>query len=303
MIQVEHLTKRYGPFTAVEDATFEVGKGEVLGFLGPNGAGKTTVMRVLTGYMPPSEGVVKVAGFDVFEQSLEVRRRIGYLPETVPLYPEMSIRGYLEYIASLRHVSDKSDKVDWALDKVQLADKADRAIRKLSKGMRQRVGIAQAILHTPEVLILDEPTIGLDPSQIVEVRNLIKELGKEHTIILSTHILSEVEQTCSRVLIINKGRLVAEDTPEQLLKRMKGGERIHLVTLNPPDDAALQLGRINGVSRVKPSENGAFEIESDLGGEPRLAIAELAVRSGWGLIELRPVAVSLEEIFMQLTTE
>src|SRR5262245_28957454 len=216
MIRATELTKDYGPRRAINALTFEARQGEILGFLGPNGAGKTTTMRILTGYMPPTDGTATVAGFDVVEESLEVRRRVGYLPETVPLYTEMTVEGYLKYMADLRHLPKPLDAVDEVLETVSLTDRADGYLSNLSKGMRQRVGLAQALLHRPEVLILDEPTIGLDPAQVIDVRNVIREAGKERTVLLSTHILSEAQQLCDRVLIINEGHIVAEDTPENL---------------------------------------------------------------------------------------
>src|SRR5512142_3213658 len=225
MIQVEGLTKDYGSRRAIDNLTFNAEKGEILGFLGPNGAGKTTTMRILTGFMPPSSGKATVAGFDVFEQSMETRRRIGYLPESVPLYTEMTVWSYLNFMAELRGVKDREDHVEDVMEAVQITDREDQLIGKLSRGYRQRVGIAQALVHNPEVLILDEPTVGLDPKQIIEVRDLIKNLAGNRTIILSTHILPEVQQICTRVLIINKGKIVAEDTPERLTAALQGKER------------------------------------------------------------------------------
>lgn len=225
IIRATGLTKDYGSRRAIENLTFEAKQGEVVGFLGPNGAGKTTTMRILTGYMPPTYGAAQVAGFDVVDNSLEVRRRVGYLPETVPLYPDMTVFDYLKFMADLRHIPDSDDMVDEALEVVDMQERSEGYIGKLSKGMRQRVGLAQALLHKPEVLILDEPTIGLDPAQVVEVRNIIREIGKERTVLLSTHILSEAQQLCDRVMIINKGRIVAEDLPENLQARLVGAER------------------------------------------------------------------------------
>ncbi len=226
MIRVEGLTKDYGPRRAIHELTFDAQQGEILGFLGPNGAGKTTTMRILTGYMPPTSGKAQVAGFDVVDQSLEVRKRVGYMPETVPLYPDMTVIDYLKFMADLRRVKNAEDRAIELLEKLHMEDRAESYISNLSKGMRQRVGLAQALVHNPEVLILDEPTIGLDPAQIIEVRNLIRELGKERTILLSTHILSEAQQLCDRVLIINKGLIVAEDTPERLQSRLIGAQRV-----------------------------------------------------------------------------
>ena len=228
MIRVAGLTKDYGSRRAIDDLTFDANKGEILGFLGPNGAGKTTTMRILTGYMPPTSGKAEVGGFDVVENSLQVRRLVGYLPETVPLYPDMTVFEYLKYMADLRKVVDAEDRVDEVLELVHMEDRADGYISNLSKGMRQRIGLAQALIHKPEVLILDEPTIGLDPAQIIEVRNLIREIGRERTVLLSTHILSEAQQVCNRVLIINKGKIVAEDTPEKLQSRLTGAQTVVL---------------------------------------------------------------------------
>jgi len=304
MIEVKNLVKTYGAFTALDDVSFRVEKGEVLGFLGPNGAGKTTAMRILTAYMPPTDGTATVAGYDVFEDSLEVRRRVGYLPETVPLYPEMSVRDYLDFAAALRAVPDRDEAVEEVMERVSIAERADDRIGKLSKGLRQRVGIAQALVHDPDVLILDEPTIGLDPKQIIEVRELIRELGGDHTVILSTHILAEVGQICSRVLIINKGRIVAEDTPERLANRLKGVEQVHLVVAKPAQDTVAVLKGIPGVSNVYPgSAAGDFDIELALGSDRRPDIAAAAVHQGWDLLELRPVDLTLEDVFLQLTAE
>ncbi|MDI7277725.1 MAG: ATP-binding cassette domain-containing protein [Anaerolineae bacterium] len=303
MIEVEHLTKRYGDLTAVEDLSFTVRQGEILGFLGPNGAGKTTTMRILSGYMPPSAGKARVAGYDVTADSLQVRRRIGYLPETVPLYPEMTVSSYLEYMAALRGVERPARAVEDAMEACGVADRRQSLIGKLSKGYRQRVGLAQALIHNPEVLILDEPTIGLDPRQIIEVRNLIKGLGGQRTIILSTHILPEASQVCERVMIINKGRLVAEDTPERLTARLRGAQQLFVQVARPARDTAPTLGAVAGVLSVVEKEAGSYELESALDADPRPSIAEVVVQRGWGLLELRPVGMSLEEIFLTLTME
>jgi ABC-2 type transport system ATP-binding protein len=303
MIEVEHLTKTYGNFTAIEDVSFNVEKGEILGFLGPNGAGKTTTMRILTAYLPPNAGTARVAGYDVFTDSLEVRRHIGYMPETLPLYPEMTVRGYLNFVAALRGVADRASAVGEAMDITAITDRADDPIGKLSKGLKQRVGLAQALVHHPEVLILDEPTLGLDPKQIIEVRELIRTLGGERTTILSTHILPEASQVCGRVLIINKGHIVAEDTPARLTARLKGAERLFLEVAKPAPDAVDVLRGIPGVNAVQPRGEGAYEVEYTLGADRRPEIAAAAVQRGWGLLEMRPLDLSLEEIFLQLTTE
>jgi ABC-2 type transport system ATP-binding protein len=309
VIEVQHLTKRYGRVTAVDDVSFRVERGEILGFLGPNGAGKTTTMRILTGYMPASAGKALVAGFDVFDQPIEAKRRTGYLPETPPLYPDMTVREYLTFVASLKGVTgrDRRSRVASAMERARVADMAERHCGKLSKGYRQRVGLAQAIIHTPEVLILDEPTAGLDPKQIIETRELIKDLAGSHTIILSTHILPEVSQTCQRVVIINKGRVVAVDTPDNLTARLRGSETLYVqVDLGGPDVAAT-LERVPGVTRVTAGDtNGtasAFEVESSQGHDVRRDLSRAIVTHGWGLLELRPMRMSLEEIFLHLTTE
>jgi ABC-2 type transport system ATP-binding protein len=309
VIEVQNLTKRYGRFTAVDGVSFRVEKGEILGFLGPNGAGKTTTMRILTGYMPATEGKAAIAGFDVFDQPLEAKARTGYLPETPPLYPEMTVREYLLFVARIKGVASKAVRaqVDTAMEKARVADVANRHCGKLSKGYKQRVGLAQAILHNPEVLILDEPTAGLDPKQIMETRDLIKGLAGSHTIVLSTHILPEVSQTCQRVVIINKGRVVAVDTPTNLTDRLQGAQTLYLQVDAAGADVATALARLPGVTTVTPADsNGTitgYEIECERGQDRRRDVANLVVTSGWGLLEMRPTRLSLEEIFLQLTTE
>jgi ABC-2 type transport system ATP-binding protein len=303
MIRVEGLTKDFGSRRAIDNLTFEAKKGEILGFLGPNGAGKTTTMRILCGYMPPTMGKAEVAGFDVIEQSLEVRKRVGYMPETVPLYPEMTVFDYLKFMADLRRVPDAEDRVDEILELLNLADRADGYIGNLSKGMRQRVGLAQSMVHRPEVLILDEPTIGLDPAQIIEVRNIIRDLGKEHTILLSTHILSEAQQVCNRVLIINKGKIIAEDTPEQLQMRLTGSQHFTLHIGGDADGVEELLGKISGVVKVASNGTGQFEIETLPGQDPRPEVTRAIVTAGYNLLEMRQVGMSLEDIFLQLTRE
>ena len=311
MIEVQHLTKRYGRVTAVDDLTFRAERGEILGFLGPNGAGKTTTMRILTGYMPATEGKAVVAGFDVFEQPIEAKRRTGYLPETPPLYPEMTVREYLQFVARIKtkgmSSSERKTRVEESMRRARVDDMANRHCGKLSKGYRQRVGLAQAILHNPEVLILDEPTAGLDPKQIIETRQLIKELAGTHTIVLSTHILPEVSQTCDRVVIINKGRVVAIDTPANLTARLQGSETMYLQVDAAGQDASPALRAIPGVLGLSVAEthNGvvAYEIESERGRDIRRELARTVVSNNWGLLELRPTRMSLEEIFLSLTTE
>jgi ABC-2 type transport system ATP-binding protein len=309
VIEVQHLTKRYGPVTAVDDVSFRVERGEILGFLGPNGAGKTTTMRILTGFMPATDGKAIVAGFDVFDQPIEAKRRTGYLPETPPLYPDMSVIEYLEFVAKIKGVpsNERSSRIKQVMQRTRIDDVAGRQCAKLSKGYRQRVGLAQAILHNPDVLILDEPTAGLDPKQIIETRELIKELAGDHTIILSTHILPEVSQTCQRVVIINKGRVVAVDTPDNLTARLRGSETLYVQVDAGGADAAGVLGHIPGVTRVAESErrNGVvgYEVDSETGRDVRRDLARTVVSSGWGLLELRPMRMSLEEIFLSLTTD
>src|SRR6476646_8381956 len=311
MIEVQHLTKRYGPVTAVDDVSFKVEKGEILGFLGPNGAGKTTTMRVLTGYMPANEGKAVVAGYDVFTNPLDAKRRTGYLPETPPLYPDMTVREYLAFVAKIKlenaTKSDRAMRVDHAMKKTHVDDMANRHCGKLSKGYRQRVGLAQAILHNPEVLILDEPTAGLDPKQIIETRDLIRSLSGDHTIILSTHILPEVAQTCQRVVIINKGRVVAVDTPDNLTARLRGSETMYLQLDAGGADAAASLTRVPGVTRVVEADRRdgmvGFEVDSESGRDVRRDLARAVVSSGWGLLEMRPMRMSLEDVFLSLTTD
>jgi len=309
VIEVQHLTKRYGRVTAVDDVSFRVERGEILGFLGPNGAGKTTTMRILTGYIPATEGKAIVAGFDVFDQPIEAKRRTGYLPETPPLYPDMSVAEYLNFVASIKGVpaNEKRQRIQQVMIKTRIDDMANRLCSKLSKGYRQRVGLAQSIIHNPDVLILDEPTAGLDPKQIIETRQLIKELAGDHTIILSTHILPEVSQTCQRVVIINKGRVVAVDTPDNLTARLRGSETMYIQVDANGLDASGALRRVPGVTRVVESDRRepavGYEVESERGHDVRRELARIVVSSGWGLLELRPMRISLEDIFLSLTTD
>jgi ABC-2 type transport system ATP-binding protein len=309
MIEVQSLTKRYGPVTAVSDVSFRVEAGEILGFLGPNGAGKTTTMRIITGFMPPTDGKVIVAGYDVFEKPLDAKRRTGYLPETPPLYPDMTVREYLTFVAKIKGVPSREvrSRVDDAMAKTRVADVSSRHCGKLSKGYRQRVGLAQAVLHNPEVLVLDEPTAGLDPKQINETRQLVRDLGGSHTIVLSTHILPEVSQTCQRVVIINKGRVVAVDTPENLTARLRGSETMYLQVAGPAGAVQHSLSTITGVSRVSatPGRDGVtdVEVESERGRDVRRELSAAVVGGGWGLLELRPMRMSLEDVFLTLTTE
>jgi len=308
MIEVESLTKRYGTHTAVDNVSFRVQKGEILGFLGPNGAGKTTTMRILACYLPPTEGTARVAGYDVFEQPIEVKRRLGYLPETPPLYADMQVGTYLDFVAKIKGVPSASRKarIDEAVEKCRIADVRGKHIGKLSKGYRQRVGLAQAILHNPDVLILDEPTAGLDPKQIIETRELIKGLRGEHTIILSTHILPEVSMTCTRVLIINKGRVVAEDSPEALTHRLKGAAGLRLEARGETGPLFDAIRTVPGVVSLKPRTgpggSATFEIEAEAGRDIRADLARTVVQRGFELLGLEQVGMSLEEIFLHLTT-
>jgi len=312
MITVKELTKRYARTTAVDSISFEIEKGQIVGFLGPNGAGKTTTMRMLTCFMPPTSGTATVAGYDVLEEPMEVKRRIGYLPETPPLYPEMRTGEYLSFVGRLKGLTkaDLAKRVDYVCERCSVADVRDKLISKLSKGYRQRVGLAQAIIHNPDVLILDEPTAGLDPKQINETRDLIKSLAGDHTIILSTHILPEVEQTCEKVIIINKGKVIATDSVHNLQNRARGVESVILEVAGRNgdlDSAAVvsHLEKISGVNKVsfkeKRQQRNIFEIESVKDRLIRGDLARAVVEAGWDLNELRPSAMSLEEIFLQLT--
>ncbi len=301
VIQVQNLTKTYGPRVAIDRLNFQAHKGEILGFLGPNGAGKTTTMRILTAYMPPTAGQARIAGFDVVDESLEVRKRVGYLPERVPLYDDLSVLDYLLFMGKLRGVPDVDARAWEVLERVGLAERADSFVASLSKGMRQRLGLAQAILHQPEVLILDEPTIGLDPTQVVEVRDLIREIGSEHTVLLSTHILAEAQQLCDRVLIINQGRIVAEDSPRNLQARLQGGQRIFVAVRGEVGQPLLQkLRSLEGVRLVETPAPDRLEIIAAEGQEVRPQIARTVLESGHDLLEIRLAEMTLEEIFLQL---
>jgi ABC-2 type transport system ATP-binding protein len=301
MIRVSGLTKDYGARRAIHNVSFDAQQGEVVGFLGPNGAGKTTTLRILAGYMPPTDGEAIVAGYDVVEESLEVRKRVGYLPETVPLYTDMTVFEYLKFMGELRRIPNVHDRVDETLEMVGLLERSEGYIGNLSKGMRQRVGLAQALLHRPEVLILDEPTIGLDPGQVVEVRELIREIGKERTVLLSTHLLNEAQNICDRVLIINKGKIVTEDTTENLQARLLGGERVMLRVRGETDDLETTIKQVKGVQSVEIMEDGAVEFEFASGKDIRPEVAKQVIKAGYDLLELRPVGMSLEEIFLELT--
>ncbi len=310
MIEVSDLTKYYGSKMAIENVTFEVDRGEILGFLGPNAAGKTTTMRIITCFMPATSGTARVAGYDVFEDSREVRRRIGYLPEIPPLYRDMTVDYYLNFVAVIKELDParKTRRVGEVTERCGLNGVRNEIIGRLSKGFRQRVGLAQALVHDPEVLVLDEPTIGLDPKQIIEVRQLIKDLGEDRTVILSTHILPEVSMTCGRVVIINEGKISAVDTPENLTRKLKDSERIHVEVTGPRQEVVDTIKGLNGIKsvRVVPSKEEerrlALEVESESGRDTSKDIAATVVGKGWDLHGLRPVSMTLEEVFLKLTT-
>lgn len=309
MIEVMHLGKRYGEIIAIDDVNFSVAKGEILAFLGPNGAGKTTTMRILTCFMPATSGTAKVAGFDIFESPMEVKRRIGYLPDNPPLYPEMTVSEYLQFVAKIKGVPNPKLKAALAsaLEKCNLGDVSRRLIGNLSRGYRQRVGLAQAMIHNPDVLILDEPTVGLDPKQIIEIRELIKALGGEHTIVLSTHILPEATAVSQKVVIINRGRIVAVDSQERLSAQVRKSEKLSVRVRRADAVDPEKIVSIEGVQQVLPQPSvdgeGLFIVESELGRDIREELAKRVVECGWGLLEMKPLAVSLEEVFLQLTTE
>jgi len=310
LIEVQDLTKTFGERTAVDHVSFSVNKGEILGFLGPNGAGKTTTMRILTSYMPATSGTARIAGFDVFDDSLEVRRHIGYLPENPPVYPDMTVGTYVDFVARIKGVpaEKRAQRVSDALAKTNIGDKRDELIKRLSRGYKQRVGLAQAVVHDPDVIILDEPTVGLDPKQIIEVRHLIKSLAGSHTIILSTHILPEVSMTCDRVVIINKGKIAAVDTPQNLTSQLRGGQRIRVEVTAPEQPLRDLLAQIPGATRVQieaapVKDHLSATVESAQGNDIRSAIASKIVERGWPLFELKGVSLSLEDIFLELTTD
>ena len=307
MIQASGLTHYYGSYRAIEDVNFGVKRGEVLGFLGPNGAGKTTTMRIITGFMPPTRGKVTLAGHDVVEQSLEVRRRVGYLPETVPLYTEMTVSGYLKYMGTLRGMAPKqiNRRIGEVIDVCRLGDYRKTFIGKLSKGFRQRVGIAQAIIHEPEVLVMDEPTIGIDPIQVVETRRLIQDLGKQQTVVLSSHILPEVSMICERVLIIHQGKIMAEDTPNNLAKRFQGMERLEVEVGGPSSRVLPVLRKVKGVTDVSHSRTQGrdmYMVQVRRGQDLREEISKAIISNSWSLLSMQMVGMGLEEIFLRLTT-
>jgi ABC-2 type transport system ATP-binding protein len=304
MIDVQQITKRYGQHTAIDRVTFSVAKGEVLAFLGPNGAGKTTTMRILTCFMPPTEGRATVAGYDCLEQSMDVKRRIGYLPETPPVYQELTVQEYLRFVGRLRGLAGPvlTTAMSREIERLGLGSVQHRLIGNLSRGYRQRVGLAQALIHDPPVLILDEPTVGLDPKQIIEIRELIKSLAGSHSVILSTHILPEATAVCQRVVIISGGRIVAEDTPDRLTTRLRHSEKLALTLTRPPGDIEARLRQVDGVLDVHGNgPAGHFLLESHLGKDIREDIARLAVTNNWGLIELKLISMTLEDVFLKLT--
>jgi ABC-2 type transport system ATP-binding protein len=307
MIQASSLTHYYGPQPAIEDVNFRVKRGEILGFLGPNGAGKTTTMRIITGFMPPTQGKVILGGFDVVEQSLQARRKVGYLPETVPLYTEMPVASYLNYMGTLRGMEPKRirQRISEVIDVCRLGDYRKTIIGKLSKGFRQRVGIAQAILHEPEVLVMDEPTIGIDPIQVVETRKLIQDLGKQQTVVLSSHILPEVSMICERVLIIHQGRIVAEDTPGNLAMRLQGVDQLQIEVGGPTGEVLSALRRVQGVTEVtyrRQQDRDVYVMKVQPGQDLRDEISRVVISNGWSLLNLQQVGMSLEDIFLRLTT-
>lgn len=300
MIEVQDLTKRYGNFLAVDQISFSAKSGEIIGLLGPNGAGKTTTMRMLTGFMPPTEGTAKIAGFDVTEDSLEIRKRVGYLPEQVPIYPDMTVSGYIAFWARLRGIRNPKKRVEQVLESVSLSDRKNTLVRNLSKGMRQRLGLAQALVHDPEVVILDEPTIGIDPQQVIEVRESVRQLGKKHTVLFSTHILSEAEQVCDRVIIINKGHIVAQGAPATLRKQIQKGDHLYAQIGGANVTTANKLlSTIPGVEGISPQGDG-YTIRVKSGKDIRAEVAQKVIEGGYRLLELRPVAMTLEEMFLDV---
>ncbi|MFQ5455402.1 MAG: ABC transporter ATP-binding protein [Nitrospirota bacterium] len=307
MIEVKNLSRYFGDIAAINNISFHVNKGEIIGFLGPNGAGKTTTMRILSCFIPMSSGTVNLAGYDIFEDSMEVKKRIGYLPERLPLYKEMTVTEYLEFVLKIKGKRGRmiSHLLDNAIERCSLQSVRGRLIGNLSGGYRQRLGLAQAIIHNPEVLIFDEPTIGLDPKQIIEIRELIKELSGEHTVILSTHILPEVTATCQRIIIINEGRIVAEDSQERLSSQLRESEKIGIRIKYPPDDIIERLSSINGVINIFTGDNGEKNfliVESLLGRDISEELARYVVMNNWGLMEMKSISMSLEDVFLRLTT-
>ncbi len=304
MIEVERLSKTYVDVAVVDDISFFVPEGQVLGFLGPNGAGKTTTMRMITGFLPPSAGRVVVAGCDLDQDPVALRRRVGYLPENVPLYPEMRVDEYLRFRADVEEVprGELRENLEYVVERCLIGDVRRQVIGTLSKGFRQRVGLAGALIHKPPVLILDEPTVGLDPNQIIKIRELIRELGREHTVVLSTHILPEVEQICERVFIIDRGRIVADGAPEELRTRMVGNPVVRVTLSGASDNAVTDLALVPGVAGVSEEGDGRFRIEHSADADPREAIFRLAVMRGWVLLELAQEKATLEDVFVRITT-
>lgn len=310
MIEVSNLTKRFGNYTAVDDVTFRAERGEILGFLGPNGAGKTTMMRMLTCYLPPTGGSARIAGFDIENDSMEVRRRIGYLPESVPLYMDLSVARYLDFVGTLKGMTaqEKKSRNEKTMDECGILHVRDRTIGKLSRGYRQRVGLAQALINDPEVLILDEPTVGLDPKQIVEIRELIRNLAGQRTIILSTHILPEVSLICQRVIIINNGKLIGDDTPENLKNRLRDSVVVDMEVRGEPDRIERYIAGMSEVESVTRTNSGSggghhFRIESRGNADIRELLVRAVVGEGFGVLGLNPVDISLEDVFVRLVTE
>ncbi len=305
MIEVENLTKYYGPRKAINNLTFQIERGEVVGFLGPNGAGKSTTMNILSCILPASSGTARIQGHDTFEDSLAIRKIIGYLPETPPLYPDMSVRDYLMFAAEIRGMAGKQSQnaVERVIERCSLKDVGHRIIGRLSKGYQQRVGLAQAMVHDPDILILDEPTIGLDPIQIIEIRKLIQELAASHTIILSSHILPEITQICQRVIIINEGEIAAVDSLVGLTASLRKSERLSMTLRNPGDTVVEKLTALEQVLSVLPGEKNQFMIECELNSNLQDEFARLALENQWGLVEIKPIAMSLEEVFLKLTIE
>ena len=305
MIAVKDLTKYYGSFAAIQNLNFEVADGEIVGFLGPNAAGKTTTLKILAGYMPPTSGFAAVHGYDCVTQSLSARKSLGYLPETVPLYPDLSVTQFLDFAAQAKGLDHRQRRleVDRAIGDCSLEEVKNALVGVLSKGFRQRVGLAQALLGRPPLLILDEPTIGLDPAQIVEIRELIRQLAGDHTVILSSHILPEVSQLCQRVIIINRGQIVASDTPANLTHQLNRDARVHLMVRGPVPEVQAALQAVPGVKTVRGQENGTFTLEADLDSEVRPELARCVIQRGWDLLELKTQEFTLEDVFINLVTE
>lgn len=305
MIEVQDLTKYYGPTMAINRIKFEVDRGEIVGFLGPNGAGKTTTLKILAGFLPPTSGAARINGYDCFTESIQARRSLGYLPETVPLYPDLTVAQFLQFAARAKGVESRQEKgeIDRVAEDCGLKEVRHTLIGSLSKGYRQRVGLAQALLNRPPLLILDEPTIGLDPTQIVEIRQLIKELAGDHTVILSSHILPEVSQLCQRVIIINRGQIVASDTPENLSRQLGHGSRINLVVQGPPTEVLSALRTMAGVKDAEVAGEDRYLVQGQNGGDLRPELARLVVERGWQLLELKAQEFTLEEVFLNLVTE